>query len=64
MKEKETGKQTNEPSITIEDLTPDEASSENIKGGPTDYLLTLDGVKGESRNSPLLTTYDLKAAKK
>lgn len=64
MKEKEAGKQANESSITIEDLTPDEANSENLKGGPSDYLLTLDGVKGESRNSPLLSTYDLKAAKK
>ena len=64
MKEKETGKQTKEPSITIEDLTPDETNAENVKGGPSDYLLTLDGVKGESSGSPLITTYDIKAAKK
>ena len=64
MKEKETGKQSNESSITIEDLTLDETNSENVKGGPSDYLLTLDGVKGESSSSPLITTYDIKAAKK
>lgn len=51
MKEKETGKQTNEPSSVIEDLTLDETSSENVKGGPSDYLLELDGIKGESKDS-------------
>jgi hypothetical protein len=61
MKEKETGKQTNEPSSFIEDLTLDEAKAENIKGGPYDAFLKLDGIPGES---PLLTTYDLKMAKK
>ena len=63
MKEKETGKQTNESSPAIEDLTLDEISSENVKGGPTDYLLELDGIKGESRHTTV-STYDLKAAKK
>jgi len=34
----------------IEDLTLDEADTANIKGGPTDYLLELEGIKGESRS--------------
>lgn len=34
----------------IEDLTVSETETENVKGGmfASDYLLTLDGVKGES----------------
>lgn len=64
MKEKETGQKTNEQSSVIEDLTLNETNAENVKGGPSDYLLELEGIKGESSSSPLLTTYDLKAAKK
>jgi hypothetical protein len=51
----------------IEDLTLSETETENIKGGPSDYLLELDGVKGESkiiRPTTTTATYDLKAAKK
>ncbi len=64
MKEKESGQKANEQSNAIEDLTLNETNAENVKGGPSDYLLTLDGIKGESSGTPLLTTYDLKAAKK
>ncbi len=64
MKEKETEQKTNEPSSVIEDLTLNETNAENIKGGPSDYLLTLDGIKGESSGSAMISTYDLKAAKK
>lgn len=51
----------------IEDLTLSESEATQIKGGPTDYLLELDGIKGESkiiRPNTTLSTYDLKASKK
>ena len=65
MKEQTTGQQDNQSASIIEDLTLDETKAENIKGGPSDYLLTIDGVKGESRlNTPTAATYDLKTAKK
>lgn len=51
----------------IEDLTLRESETENIKGGPTDFLLELDGIKGESkiiRPTTNVATYDLKMAKK
>jgi hypothetical protein len=47
---------SNEASNIIEDLTVDETAAQNVKGGPSDYLLELDGIKGESatdRRSPV-----------
>lgn len=35
----------------IEDLNLNESTAESIKGGPADYLLELDGVKGETLDS-------------
>lgn len=66
MKEKETGQSINEQSSVVEDLTLNETNAANIKGGPSDYLLELDGIKGESRTLPEVTTYtyDLKMSKK
>lgn len=63
MSEKETNQQLNKPAEAIEDLTLNETEMENVKGGPSDYLLTLDGVKGESK-SAVKTGYDLSANKK
>jgi hypothetical protein len=53
-------------SVTIEDLTLDELEAGNVKGGPADYLLELDGVKGESKTSRSADrmTWDVGTAKK
>lgn len=64
MKENENGQKANESSSVIEDLTLNETNEENVKGGASDYLLRLDGIKGESSGSGLTATYDLKLAKK
>ena len=42
--------QKNEASNNIEDLTLNESEAGAVKGGPSDYLLELDGVKGESKD--------------
>lgn len=56
----------NEASTMIEDLTLNETETENVKGGASDYLLELDGVKGESKatRSAVRAGYDLAANKK
>jgi hypothetical protein len=47
---KENTKQVrNEVSGVIEDLTLNETAATQIKGGASDYLLELDGIKGESQ---------------
>src|SRR5262245_13383061 len=48
MNEKETKQQLNKPAEAIEDLTVKEADAEEVKGGPTDVFLRLDGVDGPS----------------
>jgi hypothetical protein len=49
MMQKESKNQTqNQASNAIEDLTPGEIETTNIKGGASDYLLEIDGIKGES----------------
>ena len=48
---KEDGKhQKNEASNNIEDLTLNESEADTVKGGAVDFLLQLDGVKGESKD--------------
>lgn len=63
MNEKEIKQQVNKPAEVIEDLTLNETEMENVKGGPTDYLLELDGIKGESR-AARKAGYDISANKK
>jgi len=46
MNENENKQQLNKPSEAIEDLTVKEADAEEVKGGPTDVFLRLDGVDG------------------
>jgi hypothetical protein len=49
MMQRENKNQTqNKASNVIEDLTVGEIETTNIKGGATDYLLVIDGIKGES----------------
>jgi hypothetical protein len=49
MMQRENKNQTqNKASNVIEDLTVGEIETTNIKGGPFDYLLEIDGIKGES----------------
>ena len=42
-----------EEQIAVEDLTVSETETATVKGGAgTDYLLLIDGVKGESASTP------------
>jgi hypothetical protein len=35
-------------SNTVEDLALNETAADQVKGGASDYLLEIDGIKGES----------------
>jgi hypothetical protein len=58
--------QANAVSPIIEDLTLNETETANIKGGPSDYLLEIDGIIGESSTRHLAgrAGYDLQTNKK
>ncbi len=40
--------QSTNSSTVIEDLTLNETTTDQVKGGATDFLLEIDGIKGES----------------
>ena len=50
MSKEKAKQQKNAASNNIEDLTLNESEAGTVKGGASDYLLELDGVKGESKD--------------